>query len=430
MYNFILMSLLACNEESQNHTSKTNDLPSQMVEGPNHSISEMIQAETGDENEEQETLEAEDSELSEWTFMVFINGDSDLEYAGIDDINEMEVTGSSEDVQIIVQYDRSEDFATEDGNWHGARRYRVEQDDTENIGSPVLEDLGVVDSGDYNTVVDFVEWTADRYPAKKYALVVWNHGASWYFQPNEPQKGISVDYDTGNIISVANGDFSTMLSDVHDILGQKIEMLGMDACIMQSWEIAYEAAPFANYFVASQDYEGFDGWNYEGTMADLVEDPEMNGEELGASVGLRFIETGDLTQSTIDLRRLNELNTKLNQFAEEFIENPEISTYQQSIDRSYSYDGEWGVDRDLRGFLSTFNRRAESERLRTKAQEAMDVLDQVVLSNYTHDDLSGANGLSIYAPSIYVENIDSDYQNATWSQETKWDDMLLHVFEQ
>ena len=432
MYNFILMSLLACNnEESQESSTKANTLPAETMEGPSYNtISDVIQAAIEDSDTGNESTESQEEDISEWTFMVFINGDSDLEYAGIDDINEMEVTGSSEDVQIIVQYDRSEGFATEDGDWHGARRYRIEQDDSENIGSPVLEDLGVVDSGDYNTVVDFVEWTAERYPAKKYALVVWNHGASWYFQPNEPQKGISVDYDTGSIISVANGDFSRMLSDVYDILGQKIEMLGMDACIMQSWEIAYEAAPFANYFVASQDYEGFDGWNYEGTMADLVEHPAMNGEDLGSSVGLRFIETGDLTQSTIDLRRLNELNTKLNQFAEEFIENPEFSTYQQSVERSYSYDGEWGVDHDMRGFLSTFTRRAENERLRVKAQEAIDVLDRIVLSNYTHDDLSGANGLSIYSPSIYLADIDTSYLNATWSEETKWDDMLLAVFEQ
>ena len=120
----------------------------------------------------------------------------------------------------------------------------------------------------------------------------------------------------------------------------------------------------------------------------------------------------------------------MNQFAEEFIENPDFSTYQQSVERSYSYDGEWGVDHDMRGFLSTFTRRAESERLRNKAQEAIDVLDRVVLSNYTHDDLSGANGLSIYSPSVYIESVDTSYVNANWSQETKWDDMLLSVFGQ
>ena len=40
-----------------------------------------------------------------WTFMVFINGDNNLEGAGIEDINEMEMAGSSEDVNILVQFD-------------------------------------------------------------------------------------------------------------------------------------------------------------------------------------------------------------------------------------------------------------------------------------------------------------------------------------
>ena len=274
-----------------------------------------------------------------------------------------------------------------------------------------------------------MRWSAENYPAEKYALVVWNHGASWYFQPEEQHKGISVDYDTGNIISISNGDFATMLEESNEILGQKLEVLGMDACIMQSWEIAYEAMPYANYVVASQDYEGYDGWNYEGTMADLVANPLMRGEELGASVGQRFIETGDRTQSTLDMSQFAALNSKMDAFAEAFLSETDTMVYQQAVERSYSYDGEWGVDHDLRGFLSTVVLRSDKEQIQQTAQAAIAVLDSVVTSNYTHDDISGANGLSIYTPPLHVEGLDYRYLQASWSDQTLWDDMLRRIFE-
>ena len=58
----------------------------------------------------------------------------------------------------------------------------------------------------------------------------------------------------------------------------------------------------------------------------------------------------------------------------------------------------------------------------------MDLLDRIVLSNFTHEGVSGANGLSIYSPSTHEESIDASYREANWSKETAWDDMLLTVF--
>ncbi len=37
-----------------------------------------------------------------WTIMVYVDGDNNLEGAGIDDINEMELAGSTNEVAIIV----------------------------------------------------------------------------------------------------------------------------------------------------------------------------------------------------------------------------------------------------------------------------------------------------------------------------------------
>lgn len=368
--------------------------------------------------------------VAPWTVMVFINGDNNLEDAGIEDINEMEAIGSTEDVNVLVQFDRAEGYTDADGDWTGARRYRIEKGDTNGVDSPVLQDLGEVDSGAYETVVDFVAWSAENYPAQRYAIVFWNHGWSWYIGPNANRitKGVSDDEESGNSISIAEGDLSQALSEMNDILGHRLEIVGMDACIMQGWEMAHEAAPYANYYVASQDYEGWDGWEYTGFLSELVANPDMQGDELGESIARTFIETGDLSQSVIDLSLLSALEFHLDSLAQALIDGGDFSAYHQSASRSYSYDGDWGVDHDLVGLLSGLKDRSEDPRVRNSANRALELLNSVIVSNYASDFISGANGLSIYSPTEDSWGFEQSYLSASWADETLWDDMLKVIF--
>jgi hypothetical protein len=43
---------------------------------------------------------------NEWTFMVYLDGDNNLEGAGIDDFMEMSSVSSTEGMNIVVQFDR------------------------------------------------------------------------------------------------------------------------------------------------------------------------------------------------------------------------------------------------------------------------------------------------------------------------------------
>ena len=127
-------------------------------------------------------------ETAEWTVMVYLDADNNLESVGIDDINEMEMVGSTSEVNIVVQVDRipysvlassNQGYADDisNGNWTTTRRYYVTQDfNPILINSPLKIDLGELNMGDPQTLVDFASWAAINYPAKKYLLVIWNHG--------------------------------------------------------------------------------------------------------------------------------------------------------------------------------------------------------------------------------------------------------------
>ncbi|HSL27785.1 MAG TPA: hypothetical protein VK900_01195, partial [Anaerolineales bacterium] len=107
------------------------------------------------------------SDLPEWTVIVYSAADDEvLEESMWFDVNEMEVVGSTPQVNVVVQLDRYAGAFTGDGDWTDARRYLIQQDnDLSSITSPVVQSLGEVDTGDPQTLIDFVTWAIQNYPA-------------------------------------------------------------------------------------------------------------------------------------------------------------------------------------------------------------------------------------------------------------------------
>lgn len=81
-------------------------------------------------------------DLSEWTFLVFLNGNNSLDFFGPEDINEMEQVGSTTKINVVVQW---ASLARND-----VYRMKIEKDNnTQEVTSPIIQNLGDVDMGDY-----------------------------------------------------------------------------------------------------------------------------------------------------------------------------------------------------------------------------------------------------------------------------------------
>jgi len=120
----------------------------------------------------------------------------------------MEMVGSSDDVNIVVQADRIPGYNISNSDWTTTRRYYITQDSDPMQINSLFSDLGELNMGDPQTLVDFVSWAATECPAKKYLLVIWNHGGG--FRSPAYSKGIAQDDTSG-------GDIITM-PDLEDAL--------------------------------------------------------------------------------------------------------------------------------------------------------------------------------------------------------------------
>ncbi len=134
------------------------------------------------------------------------------------DLNEAERVGSTDRVAIVAQLDRYRGAFQGDGNWTSARRYLVAQDNDLNaIHSQMLDDLGEVNMADGNTLVDFVTWAMETYPADRYVLVLSDHGMGWPGGWSDPT-ATSSDGNRAPLASAMDGDF-LFLSEIDQALG-------------------------------------------------------------------------------------------------------------------------------------------------------------------------------------------------------------------
>jgi len=242
-------------------------------------------------------LDAAAKTAKDWTIMVFMNGKSNIEPFALNDINRFESIGSSDKVNIVTELGRStglDNDTTSDGDWTGVRRYLIIKDaDKEHIASPALMDLGTADMGDYREVVSFVKWAKSAYPAKRYMLIIWDHGWGW-IDPKKPgenlvdenkapfagprkNKSISHDFVTGSYIK------ATDMGKIFKEAG-RVDIYASMACFMQMAEVAYELKDGADIIVGSEEVIQLPSLNFEDFFTLMLRDPGATASQAGVYI--------------------------------------------------------------------------------------------------------------------------------------------------
>jgi len=374
---------------------------------------------SGWSNVEDIEIEVAPSGGAKWTIMVYMDGDNTLDDCAWDDLSELESVSSTEEIKIVTQLDA---FYSCSGTFRyyvtGAvpgASYPLYPDD-------IVQTLPEQNMADPATLTSFINWATANYPAEKYLLVLWNHGAGWKDR-NILTKGIIVD-DT-------SGDFMTMAELVQGLNGadEGVDIIGFDACLMQMAEVAYEINGLTNvpnFMVGSQANEWGDGWPYDDILAHLLANPGIIEGTLCETIVDDFINyCGTVgTLSTLDFSTgTYDTYTALNSFAVALM----ASSYQdeisaaRSLAQSYSYSGGYRI-KDLYDFAERIEGSVpdcQSEALVVMNQ----VNDFVLFEAHTGSEVANSHGLSIYLPDN-ADEYDSDYDDLQFANDTQWDEFL------
>lgn len=358
----------------------------------------------------------------EWALLTFLNGFNNLDSFGYKDMNEMEKVGSTNRVHVISQW---ASYRTKE-----VHRVYVEKDsDPTVVTSPVIENLGKIDMGDYRNLIEFVKWSAKNYPAKRYFVNIWNHGNGWHRIAGVPStRDISYDDLSGNKITTEQ--LGIAMGEISRELGRKVEIVGADACLMAMGEVVGEMKDSVSTFIGSEEVEPADGWPYD----TLLSEWNAGGKKTPADVAKiltkvyydSYLGKGQLTLSGLDLTKYEALASAVRELGAAIKAQPASIRRKifQAVTQTQSYSND-----DYKDLGDLVDQIALDTSVPLPPEVTLgvkDALQQFVLSNRTSDTYTRSQGVAIWFPvsAWQFSSHKARYKNLAFNQDTAWLDAV------
>ncbi|MBX3325702.1 MAG: clostripain-related cysteine peptidase [Nitrospira sp.] len=413
---------------------------------------------------------------AKWTVLTYIAAHNNLNNYGRNSLDELLAVGSTSEVVLGALYDCKV----------GAARYVMGDPG----GVEWQKQEGRFDSGDPDELIDTAKWLFEKYPAERYGLVLWSHGTGW--EPSEieeiakearlaasrdaaesrerssepgsralfrttlrsllkPEKRIerAILFDDGTGHSLDTLELARVTDSIAKTIGQPLDVLGMDACLMANLEVAYEIRKAVRYLVASEELVPAHSWPYKEVFGSLRAKPTMTGAELAKLVVDRYIayytakppSGGDVTKVALDLGRIDDVVKMVNELAEAL--RADMSTVadalwdaQVGIRQRESRDGKRQpnkFDYTLWDMGSLAARLAESKvnstAVRQAATNTVKALSAgagaVLAEGHYGAWFDGIGGASVYFMPPGQQRVAPSYAQLAFAKDTQWGEMLL-----
>lgn len=352
------------------------------------------------------------------TLLVYMCG-ANLQEAGCEDIYEMGLAETGDEVNIVILAGGASEWAYEEIAGNTRNLITIRDGEFESI-----TDWGWASMGSSESLLEFLEYGLSEYPADRTAVILWNHGAG-------SEAGICFDDTTEDQDGLSLIEINDVLYDLNERLnGFHIDLFGCDACMMATYEMAAMLSYYdIDYFVASEELEPGLGWNYTPWLNAVRENPEMTTEALCGRIIDSYMEAGTeeapddcLTMSAIDLREMEGLQSAMEGLGTVLMDEMErgnTADIRRGRSRMYTFgsyaNGSWDMV-DLGAMLDAYARFDSNG-----AAEARRAMQRAVRINRQSDNLNPCCGLSVLIPQdtknefeSYIDGLDLSFYMPNW----------------
>ncbi|MDD3147416.1 MAG: clostripain-related cysteine peptidase [Candidatus Riflebacteria bacterium] len=350
----------------------------------------------------------------DWTLAVFLNADNNLDPFGVEDQEEMAKVGSNDFLNIVSLIDRERGPA------------QINYVEKNNIKK--VKDMGELDMGDYRQLVNFAKFVKENYPAKKYCFVIWNHGSGWKNKTGAAvYRGISYDDSSNNHIT--NAQLSVATAEMSKVLGQKIDILTMDACLMQMVEVGHAIKDNVRFMVASEELEPGKGAPYDDVLKGVKSgmSPEAFATNwvnafaksyMGGSQGY-----DESTQSAVDYSKFGPLVDSVNGLAKALMSGKNAMIVKAAVAKTQKFGDPGNID--LIHFAELLKAATGVDAsVKTACDKVIAAAKAAIINNkVTGTSTKNAKGIAIYLPANLV--LETKYSSLSFAKETMWDDMIV-----
>jgi hypothetical protein len=281
-----------------------------------------------------------------------------------------------------------------------------------------LDSLGPENMGKNQTLSNFIKWGMSEFPAKKYGLILWDHGLGiggfGKDTNSDAHKG------TEDVLSLPElrKAFSSSINQ-----SMNLEFVGFDACLMGTVEIASVLSSpyqFSKYLIASEETIPDWGWNYTTIVNSVSKEPGISGDLLGHKIIKSYIADSeriskdkdfnadrDITLSVLDLARVPQLKQKLDELVNSAKEGIRQSHAISKLLTTVGMTEHYGSTADI-GIIDLYDFITglviDFPPLKEQAATVKSLLDSIVMDNYSGKAHPNSKGISVYWPLSASEN--------------------------
>jgi len=342
----------------------------------------------------------------DWTILAYMAGNNNLDYSEninsfvIEDLQEMEMIGSSDRVEIIAVVSSLK-------NGGDANVYHVEYHPDEigdQISSELLAAWGQKDMSDPQTLTDFLELGLERYPSERTVLIIDNHGAGWAGACTDDPAG-------GEPMTIAQTRQAIGAVDVGDRFDGRFDLIVFHACLMASVEVAYGLHDVADYMVACQFVMPMESiLNCDAWLDRLRDEPDMSPTDLGIHIAqdvkTRANQRGKICHmSVLDLSKATTLTSRIGDLGDALPTDAQDPLWAEVLDawnntHVTNYDDPATVDlRELvTNILNEPNLAQQGSYVETVGQQVLDSINEMVVFTTTNAIGITRGGMNIYMP--------------------------------
>jgi hypothetical protein len=393
----------------------------------------------------------------EWAIMMFIANDNNLDQFTKGKIAEINCVGSTRATDVIVQFDtRGRSFI---------RRMRLSKGRT----FPLRALQDETNTGDKRTLIRFVDLTLEDFHPRRAMLVISNHGSGFDIAGDQEIGRVSAnrgDTETGPrrktharapifwtaasrtkafAVLETRGGSSPAGSDTLDLLELKsamrsivrrhgrMELLAFDACLMGTFEVAYQLRNTARVMVASQSNIPIPGCRFASTFGLMRDETLTTATAAKALVDDVTPVVGDeySAMAALDLELADTLAEAISVLADTLItalaqdeEALQIITIAHLSTLTFLDSHTIDLFDFCERLAETMKDKDVRDDVREAATDVQEAVEQFVLHAAPRGAVvEGAHGISITLPRRH-DAISTEYRQLDLAHETSWLEFL------
>lgn len=345
------------------------------------------------------SAENKKEKILDWGIYIYICG-SDLETnygAASSDLAEIQKIQLPENIAYYIQTGGAKEWKNDDIDDYSNTLLRYDCD-----GLEILDSTEWHDMANPATLKKFVEFSKEQ-KAKHKIFIFWNHGLGTV-------GGVCYDEISRNTLSI--DDLRNVFSETVGIIYEKpyYDIIGFDACLMSTIDVANSMCGVGKYMIASQETEPVNGWSYTNLSYELKDNPEITASELGKNICNNYYSNcmknnvgGLATMALWDLKKVPELIEAYNNIASEALEMSHIiDGYGVKISRAVNDTVNFGGNNSARGYTDMIDLGSlisnNIEYFPKNGKKILDMIDKTIIYKANGLYRNSASGVSVYYP--------------------------------